>query len=70
MEKFDFNIKGKNQWSLLHYAVFNNNLIAVEILLHASLNENIDVLARDSEGKLAQELCPYNSPIYKMIVRR
>ncbi|CDW79052.1 leucine rich repeat family protein [Stylonychia lemnae] len=69
-EPFDFNIIGKNGWTLLHYAVFNNNLVAVELLLKAQKEESIYIFSRDHDGKYAQELCPFNSPIYKIILRR
>lgn len=39
--------------SPLHYAVFNNNLIAVEVLLFALKQENINIFARDADFKLA-----------------
>jgi len=66
----DFNVKGKNDWTPLHYAVFSANLTAVELFIKADSSENIDFFARDADGKQAKELAPFNSPIYKMLFKK
>lgn len=53
LQLFDFKIPGKNKWTLLHYAVHSNNLLAVQILLQAVAVEDINLFARDNDEKMA-----------------
>lgn len=70
MIPFDFNIRGKNLWTPLHVCVFNNNLHGVELMLHVQKAEKIDFFSRDIEGRMATDMCPFNSPIFKIITKR
>jgi len=48
---FDFNVIGKNGYSPLHYAVFHQNLVAVELLIKIESVEDIDMNRLDNDGK-------------------
>ncbi len=56
---------GPNKWTLLHYAIHATNLQLITFLLDCK--ENIDLNARDSQGRRAIDLCPFSSPIFKSI---
>ena len=65
---FNFNIQGKLQWAPMHYAVFSNNLLSVILFLESAEKEDLDLFSRDEDWRMPRELCPYNSPIFKMIL--
>lgn len=63
---FDFNLPaGKAQGNSLHLAVLTNNLKIIAPLLESS--EKIDCLYYDNDGRKPKDLCPYNSPVYKIL---
>lgn len=63
---FDFNLPGgKLEASSLHLAVISNNIKVIEPILASS--EELNPHAQDNEGRKAKDLCPYNSPIYKIL---
>ena len=74
---FDLNLAcGKNDsnWTPIHYAVYHSNLVAVNLLVqYACIVYPLDpsyaryIFARDSESRLPQGLCPFNSPLTKII---
>ena len=65
---FDFNLKGgKIQQTPLHLGVASNNIKIILMLLNSE--EVFDYLSLDDEGKLAKDVCPYNSPIYKLLIQ-
>ena len=74
---FDLNLAcGKNDslWTPLHYAVYHSNLVAVNLLVqYAYIVYPLDpcyagyIFARDSDSRLPQGLCPFNSPLTKII---
>ena len=76
---FDLNLQcGKNDvgQTPLHIAVCNSNLAAVNFLIsYAQVvadkydPQHVRFLSiRDSEYRLPQEMCPYNSPIAKIVI--
>jgi ankyrin repeat protein len=64
---FNFDsVGGERQWTLLHYAIEFTNLQMVTALL----NVTKQFFTTDINGKTAMEMCPYSSPIYKLIRAR
>ena len=65
-ELFNFSMRGgKQQWSVMHHAIYHTNLPIITQLLHCG--EEIDLHALDVSGRRAIDLCPYSSPIFKSI---
>jgi ankyrin repeat protein len=61
---FDFDtVSGEHRWTLLHQAMEFQNAPMVFAL--ASVVTVFHAL--DSTGKKAQDMCPFSSPIYKII---
>eukprot|EP00347_Sterkiella_histriomuscorum_P006112 403354021 len=65
---FDFNLKGgKNSQNSLHLAVALNNMkLIVQIVSSDEIIRHFDI---DDEGRMAKDICAYNSPIYKLLVK-
>jgi hypothetical protein len=54
-------------WNALHFAIQSSNLRTITLLLEG--DEEISFIALDDEGKRPRDLCAYNSPIYKLVLR-
>ncbi|CDW80864.1 leucine rich repeat family protein [Stylonychia lemnae] len=67
-QMFDFNLRGgKFNQNCLHLAVASSNIRTVMILLQSS--EYLNFQATDDEGRLPKDICPYNSPYYKLLIQ-
>ena len=65
---FDFTQRGgKSLQTPLHLVVASNNLKIIQSVLRSE--EALVAEAVDEEGRLAKDICPYNSPIYKMLLQ-
>lgn len=65
-ELFDFDVRGgKHEWTVLHMAIYHTNLAIITLLMQCG--EFIDLMALDSVGRRAIDLCPYSSPVFKSI---
>lgn len=66
--KFDFNQRGgKHNQNCLYMAVQQNNLKVICALLES--DEELDFLSCDDEGRIPKDICPYNSPVYKLLTQ-
>ncbi len=66
---FDFGLQGgRCGWNALHMAISNNNIRTIKILLESK--EKLNFWDRDDEGRTPKDVSQFNSPIYKILVKR
>lgn len=63
---FEFNAKGKKDFSPLHYVVLKNNYDAFHFLVNADV---VDIFAKDELYRSPRTIALINSPFYKILYR-